>query len=164
MKTSGLVKNGVIAAIYAALTLAVPAIGFGVVQFRIGEAMCVLPYFMPSSVWGLTVGCLISNAIGTAMGVTTVWDIVFGTLATAIAALLASRIKNKWLVPLPAVVINAVIIGVMLTCVMTGALPFVPLMLNMSTIGISQLVSCYGLGMPLLKLFERIGFSKYLSK
>ena len=110
MKTSRLVQCAMIAAIYAVLTLALPAIGFGIVQFRLGEAMCVLPFFIPSAALGLTVGCFISNAVGVAMGMTTVWDILFGTLATAIAAYSTVKIKKEWLVPLPAVISNAIII------------------------------------------------------
>ena len=164
MKTSRLAQSAMIAAIYAVLTLALPAIGFGIVQFRLGEAMCVLPFFLPQAAFGLTLGCLISNAIGVAMGATTVWDILFGTLATAIAAYSAAKIRKEWLVPLPAVMANALIIGAMLTWVMTGDIFVKALLLNIASIGVSQTLSCYGLGIPLLKLLKRIKIEDILSQ
>lgn len=157
MKTSRLAQCGLVAAIYAVLTLALPGIGYGVFQFRLGEAMCVLPYFMPYSAIGLTVGCFIANAAGAAMGITTVWDILFGTLATAIASFLAAKIRREWLVPLPAVAANAFIIGAMLTFVMTGDVISPAIAWNIASVGISQTLSCYGLGIPLIKLLKRIG-------
>ena len=179
MKTSRLAQSAMIAAIYAVLTLALPAIGFGIVQFRLGEAMCVLPFFLPSAAFGLTLGCLISNAIGVAMGATTVWDILFGTLA-AIALMMALPILTDsyhaepavWktvcfiigLVPLPAVMANALIIGAMLTWVMTGDIFGRALLLNIASIGVSQTLSCYGLGIPLLKLLKRIKIEDILSQ
>ncbi len=164
MKTSRLAQCAMIAAIYAVLTLALPAIGFGIVQFRLGEAMCVLPFFLPSAAFGLTLGCLVSNAVGVVMGATTVWDILFGTLATAIAAYSSAKIRKEWLVPLPAVIANALIIGAMLSWVMTGQVFDSAFLLNAVSVGFSQTLSCYGLGMPLLKLLKRIKITEILSE
>ncbi len=164
MKTSRLAQCAMIAAIYAVLTLAIPAIGFGIIQFRLGEAMCVLPFFLPSAALGLTLGCFISNSIGAAMGITTVWDILFGTLASAIAAYSAVKIRREWLVPFPAVIANAFIIGAMLTWVMTGDVFGRAFLLNVLHIGFSQILSCYGLGMPFLKLLKRIKIRDILSQ
>ncbi len=77
----------VIAALYTVLTLltnVIPAIG-GVFQFRIAEALCILPMFTPAAVPGLIIGCLLTNII-TGAGV---YDVIFGTLATAIGAVLS---------------------------------------------------------------------------
>ena len=98
------------------------------------------------------------------MGITTVWDVLFGTLATGIAAYSAAKIRKEWLVPLPAVAANALIIGAMLTWVMTGEIWCKPLILNIVSIGFSQTLSCYVLGMPLLKLFKRIKIGDILSQ
>ncbi|MEG2857882.1 MAG: QueT transporter family protein, partial [Clostridia bacterium] len=113
MKTSFLARSGIIAALYAVLTLALPFIGFGPIQLRIAEALCVLPFFMKDAVPGLFIGCLAANAIGMAFGLTTPWDIVIGSLATLIAAYMSSRIRHEWLVPLPSVIVNALVIGTM---------------------------------------------------
>lgn len=154
-KTSKLAQCGIIAAIYASLTLALPGIGFGIFQLRLGEAMCVLPLFMPVAAPGLTLGCFVANAVGAAMGITTVWDVLFGTLATAIAAYSTRKIKKLWLAPLPAVISNAIIIGTMLTCIMTGKVFSPTLIWNIALIGLSQLLSCYVLGLPLIRLIKR---------
>lgn len=140
----------VIAALYAALTLSFQAISYGAVQFRVSEAMTLLPALFPEAVPGLAVGCLISNLFNP-MGAT-VYDVVFGTLATLMAAVLTCRIKGSvWLRALPPVVCNAVIIGL----VLTYAYGIDLLWMNMLTVGIGQAVVCYVLGVPLIKLLEK---------
>ncbi|MBQ2743228.1 MAG: QueT transporter family protein, partial [Oscillospiraceae bacterium] len=69
-KTSYLARCSLIAAAYAVLTLAFPALSYGPVQVRVSEALCILPFFMPEAVWGLTVGCFVANLVGVTMGVT----------------------------------------------------------------------------------------------
>lgn len=73
----------VVAAIYAALTMLLAPISYGAVQFRIAEVLCILPFFFPTAVWGLFVGCILANLIS-AFGVI---DVVFGSLATLLAGL-----------------------------------------------------------------------------
>ncbi len=154
-KTSYLSRAGIIGAIYAVLTLAIPFIGFGPVQFRVSEALCILPVFFPESVLGLFIGCLASNSIGMAFGMTTPWDILIGSLATLIAAIITRKIKVDLLVPLPSVIINAVMIGTMVTYIMMPGAEAAPLMYNILTVGIGQFLSCYLLGIPLLKLLKK---------
>ena len=81
--TRALVFGAVVAALYAVLTLAFSWISYGPVQFRIAEALTALPLFMPCSIPGLTVGCVVANLIG-GYGL---YDIVIGSLATCICAL-----------------------------------------------------------------------------
>ena len=59
--TKSLCLSALIAALYAALTLAFQPISYGAVQFRISEALTLLPVLFPQAVPGLTLGCLISN-------------------------------------------------------------------------------------------------------
>lgn len=140
----------VIAALYAALTLGFQAISYGPVQFRVSEAMTLLPVLFPEAVPGLAVGCLISNLFNP-MGAT-VYDVVFGTLATLLAAILTQRIKGSiWLRALPPVVCNAVIIGLVITYAYGVDL----LWMNMLTVGIGQAVVCYALGIPLVRVLEK---------
>jgi len=140
----------IIAALYAALTLGFLAISYGPVQFRVSEALTLLPVLFPEAVPGLTVGCLISNLFNP-MGAT-VYDIVFGTLATLIAAVLTNRLRAGLLVKaLPPVVCNAVIIGL----VLTYAYGIDMLWMNMLTVGLGEAVVCYVLGVPLIKLLEK---------
>lgn len=142
--------SGIIAALYAALTLGFQAISYGPVQFRVSEAMTLLPVLFPEAIPGLTVGCLISNLFNP-MGAT-VYDVVFGTLATLLAAVLTQRIKGSiWLRALPPVVCNAVIIGLVITYAYGVDL----LWMNMLTVGLGQAVVCYALGIPLVRVLEK---------
>lgn len=142
--------SAVIAALYAALTLGFQAISYGAVQFRISEAMTLLPALFPEAVPGLAVGCLISNLFNP-MGAT-VYDVVFGTLATLLAAVLTQRIRGSiWLRALPPVVCNAVIIGLVLTYGYGVDL----LWMNILTVGIGEAAVCYVLGVPLVRVLEK---------
>ncbi len=155
-KTSYLARGAIIAACYAASTLALPVAGFGPVQLRVSEALCVLPFFMPEAVWGLSIGCVVANLAGVFLGVTMPWDVVIGPLATFIAAVISARIKLKWLVPLPAVISNALFVGVMLTYVVIPGAEAGPIWFNILTVGAGELLACYALGMPLLAIIEKV--------
>ena len=140
----------IIAALYAALTLGFQAISYGPVQFRVSEALTLLPAVLPEAVPGLAVGCLISNLFNP-MGAT-VYDVVFGTLATLLSAILTRRIRGSiWLRALPPVVCNAVIIGLVLTYAYGVDL----LWMNMLSVGAGQAVVCYALGVPLVRVLEK---------
>ncbi|MEF9989213.1 MAG: QueT transporter family protein [Christensenellaceae bacterium] len=146
-KTRFLCEMALIAAIYATLTLALAPISFGAVQLRVSEALSILPFFTAAAVPALFVGCLISNIFGSALGLL---DIIAGSLATLCAAFIASKIKNKWLVPLPSVIINAFVVGWVLYLSLG-----VPFFINVLWVGIGQALACYGLGMPLLFILEK---------
>lgn len=84
--------GALIAAAYTALSLALAPLSFGYAQVRVSEALTLLPLFSPNAVWGVTLGCALTNAVGAAMGVNFgVADVVFGTLATLVSALLTAR-------------------------------------------------------------------------
>ena len=153
--TRSMCLSAIIAALYAALTLGFQAISYGAVQFRISEAMTLLPVLFPEAVPGLTIGCLISNLFNP-MGAT-IYDIVFGTLATLLAGILTWKIKGSvWLGALPPVICNAVIVGM----VLTYAYGIDVLWMNMLTVGLGEAAVCYALGVPLIKLLEKQPFLK----
>ena len=103
-----LARAGMIAAIYAALTLIFAPISFNAVQFRISEAMTVLPILLPEAVPGLAVGCLVANILGGAA----LPDVIGGTLATLIAAILTRTLRKKPVLAMASpVVINGLIVG-----------------------------------------------------
>lgn len=127
---------------------------FGAIQFRFSEALTVLPFLAPVTTWGVFIGCLITNILSPYGPL----DMIFGPLATLLAALLTARCRNKWLAPLPPVLCNAVIIGALIAFQevgMGGALPAV-FAYHALTIGLGQVLACYGLGMPLLAVMERV--------
>ena len=73
-------QAAVIAALYTVLVIIFNYCSFGPIQFRIAEALTILPYFTPAAIPGLFVGCLLSNILGGAA----IWDIIFGSIATLI--------------------------------------------------------------------------------
>ena len=153
MKKAWSVKSltlaAMVAALYTALTLAFQPISFQQVQFRISEALTLLPVLFVEAVPGLTVGCLISNLLAGANP----YDVVFGTLATLLGALLTRKLrKNVWLAALPPVLCNGIIIGL----VLTYAYGIDLLWLNMLTVSLGQAVVCYGLGVPMIKALDRV--------
>ena len=83
-RTMFVVTSALIAAIYAGFTYfsAIWGLAYGPVQFRISEALTILPILTPAAVPGLIVGCFIGN-LGSPYGIV---DILCGTLATALAA------------------------------------------------------------------------------
>jgi len=139
-------RAAMIGTIYVLLTIIFAPISYGMVQVRISEMLMVLPFFTPAAIPGLFIGCFIANIFG-GHGIL---DIVFGSLATLLAAYLVSKIRNKYLVPLPPVIVNAVVIGLVLHVVLE-----LPLYMTAAFVGLGQVIACYGLGLPLLLFLER---------
>lgn len=107
MSVKFITQAAVIAAIYVVLVVIFNYISFGPVQFRIAEALTILPYFTPAAIPGLFVGCIIANILGGAI----VWDVVFGSIATLIGAIGTYLLrKHKWLAPVPPIVANTIIV------------------------------------------------------
>ncbi|MGI6192082.1 MAG: QueT transporter family protein [Christensenellales bacterium] len=144
MYVKRLVQGALIAAIYAALTLLLAPISYGLMQIRVSEALCVLPLFTPAAVPGLFVGCLLANIIG-GMGI---YDVVIGSLATLVAAVLTLLLKKRspWLAPLPTIIVNAFAVGAMLCYLVGVGESFLVCALY---VGAGELIACYVLGMPL---------------
>ena len=143
------VYAAVIGGVYAALTVVLAPISYGPMQVRISEALTVLPYFTPAAIPGLFAGCLVANLISP-YGLP---DLILGSLASLLAATLTWLLrKHAWLAPLPPVVINGLVIGGMLYYVYK-----VPpsLLADMGYVALGQLLACYVLGFPLLKLLSR---------
>ena len=150
LTTRRLAVSGMIGAAYAIMAIfgSVFGLTFGPIQFRFSEALCVLPFFLPETAWGLGVGCLIANLLSP-YGVL---DIVVGSAATLLAALLTARCQKKWLAPLPPVIANTVLIGLVLAYEQAGtSAAFWPTYaFNALTVGLGEAVACYGLGGLLL--------------
>ncbi len=144
-------QSGLIAALYIVLTSVFAPISFGSVQLRIAEALTILPLFTPAAVPGLFVGCLLGNILGGAI----LPDIIFGSLATLIGAVLGYRLrKNRWLVPIPAVISNTVIVPFVLRY---GYGVNLPLPIIALTICIGEVLGCFVLGELLATLLLRYG-------
>lgn len=144
-----IIQSAMIAAIYAVLTIVLGSFGFGPVQFRVSEALTVLPAVMPSSVPGLFIGCILANWLG---GFGTV-DIVLGSLATLLAAIFTRLLRNRrFLYPLPPVLFNALIVGSYVYFLYDRTYSLLSTILF---IGLSELVICYGMGLPVAEFVKR---------
>ena len=150
--TRSLCVSAVIAALYAALTLLLAPISYGNLQCRVSEAMTLLPMVFPSAIPGLFVGCLLANLLGGC----TVWDIVFGSLATLIAAIGTYALRKKpLLAALCPVLSNGVIVGAVLSFVYG-----LPLWLTMLEVAIGE-VGAVIIGFAMLAALKRVDLSKY---
>lgn len=89
-------RSALVAAIYFALATALQPVSFGPVQFRLSEALVLLPLFMPESIIGVTVGCFLSNFF-----FSTTYDVIFGTTATLVAALLTYALRRHRILAVP---------------------------------------------------------------
>lgn len=144
--TRYLTQGAIIAALYVVLTFIANALGLanGVIQVRFSEALTILPFFTPAGIPGLTIGCLLSNILTGC----SIFDIIFGTLATFIGAVFTYLLrKHKFLAPVPPIVANVLIIPPVLK-IAYGAADSLPFL--MATVGIGEVISCGVLGMLLL--------------
>lgn len=152
-KVQFITQAAMIAAIYVALTAMFAPISFGEVQVRVAESLAVLPFFTPAAVPGLFIGCLIGNILGGAI----LPDILFGSLATLIGAAGSYLLRrNRYLVCLPPIVSNTLIVPFVLKYGYGAALP-IPFM--MLTVGAGEVVSCGVLGFVVLSALSKYGSS-----
>ena len=149
---------GVLAAAYAALTLATASLSYGPVQFRIAEALSVLCCFSPAAIFGMVIGCMAANLAS----FVSPWDFLIGAFATLLAALLTrllgrrleARPLLRWAVPLPTILCNALIVGAEIA-VFFDERAFLPAWgLNALSVGFGEAVVMYLLGLPLLRLLQ----------
>lgn len=145
-------QAGITAALYTVLTCLVGAfdLASGAIQFRISEALCILPVFIPAAVPGLAIGCVISNLLMGAL-----WqDVIFGSLATLIGALGARLLRRApfWMPALPTVLANTLIVPPILVYAyrMEEGLPYL-----MLTVGLGELLSAGVLGTLLNLLLKK---------
>lgn len=165
----GITFAALIAALYAALTLALWQFSALMIQIRLSEALCILPIFTPAAVPGLTIGCLLSNLLAG-----NPWDALFGTLATFLAAISSYLIARKWghrarwFLPLPAVLWNTWIIPFVLyyaygyQSILQFTDTWMVLLLYALSLFIGQTIACYGVGMPLYFTLRRLDRSSHL--
>lgn len=145
----------IISALYVVLTLVSAMVGLssGVIQVRISEALCILTFFTPAAIPGLTIGCLVSNLVTGA----NLLDVIFGTLATFIGVYGGHILrKRKYLITLPTILANTIIIPLVIVYgfgVTDVALPIVAL-----SVCVGEVISAGVFGMGLLALLEKRNF------
>ena len=165
-KTMFVVEAAVIAAIYAGLTYfaAMLNVAYMGVQFRFSEALTILGALTPAAIPGLTIGCFLGN-ITSPYGIV---DVICGTLATLIAAVLSYKTRNIKFKDLPLlsamfpVISNAIIVGLEITLFMPEGFKFEAFLISAFQVGFGELVMCYGLGIPLYKVIKKTKLDKRL--
>lgn len=153
--THQLAIAGTVAALYAVLAYfaAIFNVAYGPIQCRFSEALCVLPFLFPAATPGLFIGCLVANLLSPYGAL----DIVFGSLATLLAAVWTQHTRHRWLAPLPPVICNAVIVGAVITVQEVSMdLFWGTFLYNAVTVGLGEAVACYVLGGLLLTLLPRV--------
>lgn len=139
--TRKLAAAAVTGAAYAALTMLLAPISYGAIQCRVSEVLCILPFFIPCTAWGLFAGCAIANLLSAAG----IFDVIFGSLATLLAALMP-------------VVFNFVFVGAVLTWSLTDAV-FPHLNASFWVFGgqvaLGEVAVLGVLGLPLMRLLPR---------
>lgn len=137
-----LARLAVAAALYAALTIALQPTSFGLIHFRFSEILVLLCFYRRDYSAALIVGCFIANCFSPMA----LMDMVFGTLATAIAVLPMFSVKNIWLASLLPVLSNAVIVGLELYLAFDQ-----PWWLGALTVGAGELIVISIIGCPLFR-------------
>jgi uncharacterized membrane protein len=169
MKARTVARAGVIAAVYAALTLIVlqvPGLGYGPVQLRLSEALTVLAVLTPAAIPGLWIGSMIANTFMLAtVGPLGMLDVVFGSLGTLLGATWSWRFRRRTPVALLGPVFaNALIVAAYLPFMLKGLGVYkIPLLgidlegkflamylFGFVAVAIGQALVVYGLGWPLL--------------
>ncbi len=171
-KNKHLTTIAVIAAIYTVISLALAPLSYGNIQVRIAECLTLLPILFAPSIYGIILGCFLTNLIGAMMGVTLLGflDVFIGTLATAIAAVLTYKFKDielfghSVLSAFMPVIINAIIIGAQLSIVLYASEQFIlGWLISGMQVALGQIVACVVFGLPLIKalkkakIFEKFG-------
>ena len=153
LTTRSLCVSAIIAALYAAATLLLAPISYGAIQCRLSEALTLLPMLLPQAIPGLFVGCLVSNLLSP-MGMN-VLDIIFGSMATLLAAMGTYCFRTRPLLAAACpVVANAVIVGLVIALSSN-----LPVALTMAEVGIGEALAV-ALGFVLLAALKPIDLTK----
>lgn len=159
--TRQIALNGIVAGLYAGLTILIAPLSYGNIQCRISEALCLLVCIEPSLTVGLTLGCLIANLFSTV----SVLDIFIGTSATLIGCLLTIHIRKAWLAPLPTILSNGILVGAMLAWVYGGEAVFwKSFVIFGAEVAAGEAVALYVLGIPLLLTMRKTKFIERFTK
>ena len=128
-------RAGIIAALYFALSVALSAISFGPIQFRISEILVLLPLIFPEAIPGLTIGCFFTNFFFSP----------FGTLATLIGAVGTYLLRRKPLLStIPPILANTLLVPLIFVLNDASSVYYI----SMFEILASQLITCLVLGLP----------------
>lgn len=162
-----LTRGGLIAALYVILTVPLGQFAYGLpvgllfIQFRPAEALTTLPIIFPEAVPALFVGVLIANLISQFGWV----DLVFGSLLTLAAALVTRRMRGSLLAWFSPVFFNAIGVSAYVAYFISGQWGtkayWLAYFQQILSIGISEALVVFGLGLPLLAFLRKNLFQEY---
>lgn len=162
--TRYLVHGAIIAALYAVLTHAqnflLPGSATWAIQLRLSEALCVLAFFTPAAIPGLTLGCLVFNlTFAAALPL----DFVIGSAATLLAAGCMWMTRNLKVMGLPLLGLmmpslwNAILVGWELTVYIGGGF-----LLNAVYVAIGEAAVLLVFGVILYRVIAKRGLDRRL--
>jgi uncharacterized membrane protein len=154
MKNSPLlitIQNGLIASIYVVLTLLLTPIAFDVIQFRFSELLLLIVFYRKDWSMGVLVGTFIANYLGP-FGLT---DAIVGTMATGLSLIAMTTTHRLWLASLYPTVINALLIGFLLTSIYET-----PFFINAGWVALGQFVILTLLGLPFMTILKNHSYMK----
>ena len=144
---SQITRSGCIAALYALLAYFTPWFSFGIVQFRLSEALVLLPLHWPEAIPALAIGCFLAN-LSSPFGII---DIIFGTLCTWCAAWLTYKFRQRYyLAILAPIIVNAIGVSAYLAY-LSKELYFAVL----PGIALSEAAVVFALAIPIERLVQR---------
>lgn len=172
MKTKStlfVVQAAVIAALYAVLTILqntlLPGTASMAVQFRVSEVLTILAVFTPAAIPGLAVGCVIANI--SSLSVLGPYDLIFGSFASLLAAVLMYSLRNKRLFKFPVAaalmpaLANGILVGFEIEFFFVeGGFHFGDFLLQGGLVALGELGVLFVLGLPLSRLIEKQGLDK----
>lgn len=160
-------QAAIIAALYAVLTIGqnalLPGTASAAVQFRVAEVLCVLAIYTPAAIPGLTIGCIIANISSVTAGLG-FYDMIFGSLASLLAALAMYGLRNVRIknIPLLALLMpalfNGVIVGLEISIFFSDTgFSFVSFLITGGCVALGELVVLLVLGIPACLLLNKHG-------
>lgn len=152
-KFGDVIEIAIFAAAYVVLTLVVQPISFGEIQFRLSEVLMLLVFYNRKYSISMILGCLIANLWSPYL----LWDMVFGTMATALACLFMVKSKTLIVASLWPVIFNALIVGAEI-----AILSQVSYVLCIFTVGFGELVVVTIFGTIVFKTLMQNEYTKEL--
>ena len=164
-------QAAVIAALYATLTFLqntlIPGSASMAIQFRVAEVLTVLAIFTSSAIPGLTVGCIIANI--SSLSVLGPYDLIFGSLASFLAALTMYWLRNVRFFKLPVLaalmpaLFNGLLVGFEIEFFFVeGGFHFGDFLFQGGCVALGELAVLFVLGLPLVYIIEKRNMDKKL--
>lgn len=169
----------IVAALYVVLSLLTYTFSYLEIQCRVAEALCMTIFYTPAGIFGVIIGCFITNLLGGSP-----IDMIFGTAATLIAALMTYpiartirkkngpvlKMKHALLIPIPTVLVNAIVIPFVLyfgyqVTSFANAEKMLPVLLLLSlSVFLGEVISCYVFGPVLVLALNRVDKAIHFSE